>query len=324
MRQSVRLALAAALCAVSSAAAIAQNNYPTKPVRLIVPFPPGGSTDIIARLVGQKLGERLGQEIVIDNRGGVGGIIGTEIAVRANPDGYTLTMGTTGTHAIAAGLYSKLQYDPIDDFAPLTLVASTPYLLVVNPGVKANSLREFVALVKSQPGKLAFASAGTGNTTQLAMELLKLAAGIEIVHMPYNGGRAAITPTLAGQVQALFISVPEVLVHAKAGTLRPLAVSTAKRSPSLPDVPTVAESGYPGFEVSLWVGFFAPKGTPAPILNRLHGELVKIAQSPEMKNQFEKNGAEAVTNSRRELTHLVRSDIDKYTKVIKASGIKPQ
>ena len=324
MRQSVRLALAVALCAVSSAAAIAQTNYPTKPVRLIVPFPPGGSTDIIARQVGQKLGERLGQEIVIDNRGGVGGTIGTEIAVRANPDGYTLTMGTTGTHAIAAGLYSKLQYDPIDDFAPLTLVASTPYLLVVNPGVKANSLREFVALVKSQPGKLAFASAGTGNTTQLAMELLKLAAGIEIVHMPYNGGRAAITPTLAGQVQALFISVPEVLVHAKAGTLRPLAVSTAKRSPSLPDVPTVAESGYPGFEVSLWVGFFAPKGTPAPILNRLHGELVKIAQSPEMKNQFEKNGAEAVTNSRGELTHLVRSDIDKYTKVIKAAGIKPQ
>jgi len=324
MRQSVRLALAAALCAVSSAAAIAQNNYPTKPVRLIVPFPPGGSTDIIARLVGQKLGERLGQEIVIDNRGGVGGTIGTEIAVRANPDGYTLTMGTTGTHAIAAGLYSKLQYDPIDDFAPLTLVASTPYLLVVNPGVKANSLREFVALVKSQPGKLAFASAGTGNTTQLAMELLKLAAGIEIVHMPYNGGRAAITPTLAGQVQALFISVPEVLVHAKAGTLRPLAVSTAKRSPALPDVPTVAESGYPGFEVSLWVGLFAPKGTPAPILNRLHSELVKIAQSPEMKNQFEKNGAEAVTNSRGELTHLVRSDIDKYTKVIKAAGIKPQ
>ena len=324
MRRSVRLALAAALCAVSSAAAIAQNNYPTKPVRLIVPFPPGGSTDIIARLVGQKLGERLGQEIVIDNRGGAGGTIGTEIAVRANPDGYTLTMGTTGTHAIAAGLYSKLQYDPIDDFAPLTLVASTPYLLVVNPGVKANSLKEFVALVKSQPGKLTFASAGTGNTTQLAMEMLKLAAGIEIVHMPYNGGRAAITPTLAGQVQALFISVPEVLVHAKAGTLRPLAVSTAKRSPSLPDVPTVAESGYPGFEVSLWVGFFAPKGTPAPILNRLHGELVKIAQSPEMKNQFEKNGAEAVTNSRGELTHLVRSDIDKYTKVIKAAGIQPQ
>ena len=324
MRQSVRLALAAALCAVSSAAAIAQNNYPTKPVRLIVPFPPGGSTDIIARQVGQKLGERLGQEIVIDNRGGAGGTIGTEIAARANADGYTLTMGMTATHAIAAGLYSKLKYDPIDDFAPLTLVASTPYLLVVNPGVKANSLKEFVALVKSQPGKLTFASAGTGNTTQLAMEMLKLAAGIEIVHMPYNGGRAAITPTLAGQVQALFISVPEVLVHAKAGTLRPLAVSTAKRSPSLPDVPTVAESGYPGFEVSLWVGFFAPKGTPAPILNRLHGELVKIAQSPEMKNQFEKNGAEAVTNSRGELTHLVRSDIDKYTKVIKASGIKPQ
>ena len=324
MRQSVRVALAVAWCAVSSATAIAQDKYPTRPIRLIVAFPPGGSTDIIARLVGQRLSERLGQQLVIDNRGGAGGTIGTDIAAKANPDGYTLTMGTTSTHAIAVGVYSKLKYDPVKDFAPLTLVASTPYLLVVNPGVTANSLKEFVGLVKSQPGKLNYASAGTGTTTQLAMEMLKLAAGIDIVHVPYNGNGPAGTATLAGQVQALFGSMPAVLPHAKAGRLRPLAVGTAKRSPSLPNVPTVAEAGYPGFEVSLWLGFFAPKGTPAPILNRLQGELAKIAQSPEMKDQFEKNGAEAVTNSPAEFTQLVKTEIDKYIKVIKAAGIQPQ
>jgi tripartite-type tricarboxylate transporter receptor subunit TctC len=311
----------ALLCVLLPAAVVAQN-YPSKPIRLIVAFPPGGSTDIIARIVGQKLGERLGQQVVIDNRGGAGGTIGTEIAARAAPDGYTLTMGTTSTHVIAAGVYSKLRYDPLKDFAPLTLVASTPYLLVVNPGVKANTLKEFIALAKSQPGKLNYASAGTGTTTQLAMEMLKTAAGIDIVHVPYNGNGPANTATLGGQVQALFGSMPAVLAQAKAGRLRPLAVGTAKRSPSLPDVPTVAESGYPGFEASLWLGFFAPAGTPQPILKRLHSELVAIAQSPEMKEQFERNGAESATNTPAEFSKLVRTETEKYVKVIKAAGIK--
>ena len=308
-------------CALLAAAAAAQS-YPSKPIRLIVAFPPGGSTDIIARIVGQKLGERLGQQVVIDNRGGAGGTIGTEIAARANPDGYTLTMGTTSTHVIAAGAYAKLKYDPIKDFEPITLVATTPYLLVVNPGVKANSLKEFIALAKSQPGKLNYASAGTGTTTQLAMEMLKSAAGIDIVHVPYNGNGPANTATLGGQVQALFGSMPAVLTQAKAGRLRPLAVGTPKRSPSLPDVPSVAESGYPGFDASLWLGFFAPKGTPAPILKRLQTELTGIARSAEMKEQFERNGAEAVTTASAELTKLLKTEIDKYTKVIKAAGIK--
>ncbi len=311
----------ALFCALLSTVVLAQG-YPSKPIRLIVAFPPGGSTDIIARIVGQKLGERLGQQVVIDNRGGAGGTIGTEIAARATPDGYTLTMGTTTTHVIAAGVYSKLKYDPLKDFAPITLVASTPYLLVVNPGVKANTLTEFIALVKSQPGKLNFASAGSGTTTHLAMEMLKTAAGMDIVHVPYNGNGPANTATLGGQVQALFGSMPAVLTQAKAGRLRPLAVGTAKRSPSLPDVPTVAESGYPGFEVSLWLGFFAPAGTPQPILNRLHAELVKIAQSPEMKEQFERNGAESVTNTPAEFSKLVRTETDKYVKIIKAAGVK--
>ncbi|MEK6592243.1 MAG: tripartite tricarboxylate transporter substrate binding protein [Pseudomonadota bacterium] len=310
--------------ATLSGVVLAQDKYPNKPIRLIVAFPPGGSTDIIARLVGQKLGERLGQQVIIDNRGGAGGTIGTEIAARANPDGYTLTMGTTSTHVIATAVYSKLKYDPISDFVPLTLVASTPYLLVVHPGVKANSLKEFVALVKSQPGKMNFASAGTGSTTQLAMEMLKVTAGIDIVHVPYSGNSPAGTATLGGQVQALFGSMPAVLPHAQAGRLRPLAVGTTKRSPSLPNVPTVAESGYPGFEVSLWLGFFAPKGTPSAIANRLQGELTRIAQSPEMKEQFGKNGADAVTTTSAELTKLIKTETEKYTKVVKVAGIKQQ
>ena len=309
------------LCASLTSGALAQS-YPGKPVRLIVAFPPGGSTDIIARIVGQKLGERLGQQVVIDNRGGAGGTIGTEIAARSNPDGYTLTMGTTSTHVIAAGAYANLKYNPIKDFEPLTLVATTPYLLVVNPGVKANTLKEFIALAKAQPGKLNYASAGTGTTTQLAMEMLKTAAGIDIVHVPFNGNGPANTATLGGQVQALFGSMPAVLTQAKAGRLRPLAVGTPKRSPSLPDVPSVAESGYPGFDASLWLGFFAPKGTPVPILKRLQTELTAISQSPEMKEQFERNGAVPITNTPAEFTKLIQTEIDKYTKVIKAAGIK--
>jgi tripartite-type tricarboxylate transporter receptor subunit TctC len=316
-------AVFAALGVVASAAFAAEAPYPTKPIRLIVAFPPGGSTDIIARLVGHRLGEALGQQVIIDNRGGAGGTIGTEIAARSTPDGYTLTMGTTSTHVIAPAAYSKLKYDPIKDFAPITLVASTPYLLVLNPGVKAANLKEFVALAKAQAGKLNYASAGAGSTTHLAMEMLKHAAGIDIVHVPYNGNGPAGTAVLGGQVQALFGSMPAVLPHAQAGKVRPIAVGTAKRSPALPDVPTVAESGFPGFEVSLWLGFFAPKGTPVPILNRLHAELVRTALSPEMKTQFERNGAQPATNaSSIELERLVRAEIHKYSKLIKAANIK--
>ena len=324
MTLSIRItALASAFLVATAVTALAQDKYPNKPVRLIVAFPPGGSTDIIARLVAQRLSERLGQQVIIDNRGGAGGTIGTELAARANPDGYTLTMGTTSTHVIAPAAYPKLTYDPIKDFAPITLVASTPYLLVLNPGVKASSLKEFVALVKSQPGKLNYASAGTGSTTHLAMEMLKSTAGLDIVHVPYNGNGPAGAAVLGGQVQALFGSMPAVLPQAKSGKLRPIAVGTAKRSSALPDVPTVAESGYPGFEVSLWLGFFAPRGTPIEIINRLHSELARIALSPEMKEQFERNGAEPATNaSSLDLQRLVRAEIDKYSKVIKAANIK--
>jgi tripartite-type tricarboxylate transporter receptor subunit TctC len=310
-------ALAVAAVPMTSAA----QAYPTKPIRLVVAFPAGGSTDIIARLVAQRLGERLGQQVIVDNRGGAGGTIGTEIAARAAPDGHTLTMGTTSTHVIAPAAYAKVSYDPVKDFSPITLVASTPYLLVLHPGVKANNLKEFVALAKSQPGKMNFASAGTGSTTQLAMEMLKIAAGIDIVHVPYGGNGPAGTATLGGQVQALFGSMPAVLPHAQAGRLRPIAVGTATRSPALPNVPTVAESGYPGFEVSLWLGFFAPKGTPQPVLNRLQKELTEIANNAEMKAQFEKNGASSVTNTPAEMNALMKTELEKYSKVVKAAGV---
>jgi len=296
--------------------------YPTRPIRLIIPYPPGGSTDIIARLVAQKLGEKLGQQVIVDNRGGAGGTIGTEIAAKSTPDGHTLTMGTTSTHVIAPAAYAKVNYDPVKDFEPITLVASTPYLLVLHPGVKANNLKEFIALAKSQPGKMNFASAGTGSTTQLAMEMLKGAAGIDIVHVPYNGNGPAGTAVLGGQVQALFGSMPAVLPHAQAGRVRPIAVGTSKRSPALPNVPTVAESGFPGFEVSLWLGFFAPKGTPKPVLERLQKELTAIATSPEMGAQFEKNGASPVTNTPAEMNKLMKTELDKYGKVVKAAGIQ--
>ena len=312
----------AALCVTAGMPLVAlAQTYPTKPIRLIVAFPAGGSTDIIARLVGQRLGEKLGQQVIVDNRGGAGGTIGTEIAAQATPDGHTLTMGTTSTHVIAPAAYAKVNYDPVKDFEPITLVASTPYLLVLNPGVKANNLNEFVALAKSQPGKLNFASAGTGSTTQLAMEMLNRAAGMDIVHIPYGGNGPAGAAVLGGQVQALFGSMPAVLPHAQAGRLRPIAVGTSKRSPALPNVPTVAESGYPGFEVSLWLGFFAPKGTPKPVLAKLQTELTAIANSPDMRAQFEKNGASAMTNTPAEMGQLMKSELDKYGKVIKAAGI---
>jgi tripartite-type tricarboxylate transporter receptor subunit TctC len=330
LTRAALVACAAMVLAAPSGGALAQTArstgsgqaYPSKPIRLIVAFPPGGSTDIIARLVGQQLGDRLGQQVIIDNRGGAGGTIGTEIAAKATPDGHTLTMGTTSTHVIAPAAYASVKYDPIKDFVPITLVASTPYLLVLHPSVQARSLKEFVALVKSQPGKFNFASAGTGSTTQLAMEMLKTAAGIDIVHVPYSGNGPAGTAVMGGQVQALFGSMPAVLPHAKAGRVRAIAVGTAKRSSALPDVPTVAESGFPGFEVSLWLGFFAPKATPDAVVKKLYGELTAIAKSPEMKAQFERNGADPVTTTQAELGKLMKAELDKYSKVIKAAGVQ--
>ncbi len=310
-----------ALAAIGPSQALAQA-YPTKPVRLVVPFPPGGSTDIVARIVAQKLGERIGQPMLVENRGGAGGTIGTDAVAKAAPDGYVLGFASTSTHAVAPAVYAKLPYDPIKDFAPISLVAVTPYLLVVNPKVPVNSLKEFVAYVKPRPGKFNYASAGTGSTTHLAMEMLKSAAGLFILHIPYNGNGPAGTAVIAGDVEFLFGSLPAVLPHAKSGRVRALAVGTPKRSPSLPDVPTVAESGFPGFDASLWLAVMAPAGTPAPVIDRLNKEIVAVVRSPDAADALNKAGAEPITSTPAELANMVKVGIQKYAAAVKRAGVK--
>lgn len=304
------------------AANVQAQSYPTKPIRLVVGFAPGGNTDVVARVVGQKLGERVGQQVVIDNKAGAGGTIATGEVARSAPDGYTLTMGTTTTHAIAVAAYSKLTYDPSADFEPIALVAIAPYLLVVPSKTPARDLKEFVALVKSQPGKLNYGSAGQATTTHLVMASFAHRAGLDVVHVPFKGNAPATTAILGGQIEILFGALPPLLPHVKAGTLRALAISSAKRSPSVPDVPTVAEAGYPGFDISLWLGFFAPKGTPGAVLKRLETELVQIAQSADLKETLEKQGLEPAAAGAGELAKLVKTEIETYKTVFKAANIK--
>jgi tripartite-type tricarboxylate transporter receptor subunit TctC len=296
--------------------------YPNKPIRLVVGFAPGGNTDTDARVVGQKLGERLGQQVIIENKAGAGGTIGTAEVARAAPDGYTLTMGTTTTHAIAVAAYAKLPYDPVADFEPIALVANAPYLLVVNSSLPAKDLKELIALVKSQPGKLNYGSAGQATTTHLVMATLATRAGLDMVHVPFKGNAPATTAVLANQVEILFGALPPLLPHVSSGRLRALAISSGKRSPSLPAIPTVAEAGFPDFDISLWLGFFAPKGTPPAIIKRLEAELLHIAQSPELKDLLEKQGLEPYANGAAELGKLVRSEITTYQSVFKAANIK--
>ena len=308
---------------VSPTASMAQSDYPNKPVRLIVGFAPGGSTDIVGRIVAQRLTERLGQTVVVDNKAGAGGTIGADIAAKSAADGYTLTLGTTSTHAIAAGAYSKLPYDPVTSFTPISLVAITPYLLVVNPQVKANNLAEFVALAKGQPGKLNYASAGNGTATHLAMEMLKDAAGIDLLHVPYKGNAPADLAILGGEVQAVFGSMPALLQNTKANKVRPLAVGTPARSPVLPDVPTVAEQGYAGFDAALWLGIMGPANMPKAVVDRLHKEIVAIVATPEFKAAMDANGAEPLASkSPDEFREMLRGQVAKYVKITKAIGIK--
>jgi tripartite-type tricarboxylate transporter receptor subunit TctC len=318
----IRMA-AGVLLAIFAGSAAAQA-YPSKPIRLMVPFPPGGSTDIVARIVAQKLGSQLGQPLVIENRGGAGGTLGTAVVAKAAPDGYSLVVGTTSTHVVAPSVYQKLEYDPVKDFAPISLMAVTPYLLVVNPNVPAKSVKELVQLLKAQPGKLNYASAGVGSTTHLAMEMLKGVSQTYALHIPYSGNGPAGTAVIAGQVEILFGSLPAVLPHAKSGRVRALAVGTPKRSPSLPDVPTVAESGYPGFDASLWLALMAPAGTPAPIIEQLNKEIVAAVSSKETSETLDKNGAEPVTSTPAELAAMVKDGVAKYAKVVKDAGVKPE
>jgi tripartite-type tricarboxylate transporter receptor subunit TctC len=323
LQRAAAAAIAAAGLITAPTLAQAQSDFPNRPIKLIVGFAPGGSTDIVGRLIAQKLGERLGQPVVVENRAGAGGTIGADLTAKSPPDGYTLTLGTTSTHAIAAGAYSKLPYDPVKDFTQISLVAITPYLLVVNPQVPVKTLPEFVALAKANAGKMNYASAGSGTATHLAMEMLKDAAKLDIVHVPYKGNAPADVAILAGEVQTVFGSMPALLQNTKAGKVRPIAVGTSSRSPALPDVPTVAEQGYPGFEAALWLGIMGPPNMPKPVVDRLHKEIVAIVATPEWKAAMDTNGAEPVSSKTpEEFREMLRGQVDKYVKITKAIGIK--
>jgi tripartite-type tricarboxylate transporter receptor subunit TctC len=317
----LRRFLAVSCLCISSA--FAADAYPTKPVRFVITFPPGGPTDTVVRLVGERLTQDWGQPMIIDNRGGAGGIVGTEIVAHAAPDGYTFLVGTAGGMTINPALRSKLPYDPFRDFVPVGMLVQNPQILVANPSVAAKNVKELVALAKANPGKLNFASAGTGTATHLGLELFRLTTGTDVVHVPYKGGAPATTDLIAGQVQLLFVSIPSVLPHVKGGRLRALAVSTSKRSASAPDVPTVAESGYPGFDYSNWNALFAPAKTPQAIVKKVNASVVGALRQPDVAQKLSSQGADPAPGTPEELARYMRADAEKWRKVIKAAGIKP-
>jgi tripartite-type tricarboxylate transporter receptor subunit TctC len=305
------------LCAGAQAPA-----YPTRPIRLVVPFPPGGATDILAREVAKHLTDAWGQSVVVDNRPGAGGNIGSELVAKAAPDGYTLEMGTVGTHAINASLYSKMPYDHVKDFVPVILVAGVPNVLEVNPSVPVNSVQELIAYAKANPNKLNFASSGSGTSIHLSGELFKVMAGVQMTHVPYKGSAPALQDLLGGQVQLMFDNLPPSLPQIKAGKLRALAVTSATRAPALPDVPTVAEAGLPGFEASSWFGVLAPAGTPPDIVTKLNAEIAKWLTSPEAKEKLAGVGANIAGGTPEDFARHIQAETAKWAKVVKESGAK--
>jgi len=311
-----------AFAAVAAPAVHAQAAFPTKPIRLVVPFPAGGTTDILARAVAQKLTETNGQPVVIDNRPGAGGNIGAELVAKSAPDGYTLLMGTVGTHAINPSLYAKMPYDHQKDFAPVILVAGVPNVLVINPSVPANSVQELIAYGKANPGKLNFASSGSGTSIHLAGELFKTMSGVQMTHVPYKGSAPAIADLLGGQVQIMFDNLPSALPQIKAGKLKALAVTSAQRASALPDVPTIAEAGLPGFEATSWFGLLAPAGTPKEVIAKLNAEVAKWLASPEAREKLAAQGAIAAGKTPEDFTQHIVAETAKWQKVVKESGAK--
>ena len=304
--------------------AVAQN-YPEKPIRFILPFAAGGTTDALARPIAQKLTAALGQSVVAENRPGAGGNIAGEIVARAAPDGYTILMGVVGLMSANVTLYAgKMPYNPEKDFTPITLVAKVPLVLSVHPSLPVKDFKGFIAFAKTNPGKLNFGSAGTGSTNHLVGEMLNTETGISMVHVPYKGGAAATVALLSGQIEVLITPPPNLLPMVKAGRIRALAVSTARRSPAMPSVPTIAESGLPGFEATSWFCIAAPAGLPKPVLNLLHTEFVKILNSPEIRDRLVAEGADVETSTPEELAAFIRSEISKWAKVIRSSGAKAE
>ncbi|MBS0336527.1 MAG: tripartite tricarboxylate transporter substrate binding protein [Proteobacteria bacterium] len=323
MARDLRFLLRACLLALVACAGSAHAQaWPAKPIKLIVPYPPGGSADILARAIGQKLSEGLGQSVVIDNRPGAGTAIGAEATAKAAPDGYTIMLGTVSSHAINPALTPGLKYDPVKDFAPVSLVASIPFVLLVHPSLPARSVQELIALAKAKPGSLNFSSAGSGTSNHLAGELFKSMTHTFMVHIPYRGSAPALTDLLAGQVQLMFDLVLTAQPHVKSGAARALAVTSLTRSAALPNVPTVAESGVPGYEVSAWFGLFAPAGTPAGVVAALNAETVKAMRAPDLRERLASQGADAASSTPEEFAAYVKDELGKWTRVIKASGMK--
>lgn len=318
-----RILQGAALFVVAVAASWASaQTYPSRPIRLVVPFPAGGTTDILAREVGQRLTLSFGQSVVIDNRPGAGGNIGSDLVAKSAPDGYTLLMGTVGTHAINPSLYARMPYDNVKDFAPVILVASVPNVLEVTPSLPVNSVRELIKLAKEKPGQINFASSGSGTSIHLSGELFKTMAGVDMTHIPYKGSAPAITDLIGGQVQVMFDNLPSSLPQIKAGKLRALAVTSVQRAPALPDVPTIAESGLPGFEATSWFGVLAPAGTPPAIIARLNADLGQWLQSPDAREKLLAQGALAAGGSPEAFAAHIRAETEKWARVVKVSGAK--
>ena len=313
-------AMALAANALVAGPALAQDSFPTRAITVIVPFPAGGTTDIVARLAGQALSQELGQPVVIDNRPGAGGNIGSQAVARAAADGYTLVMGTVGTHAINPALYKKMPYDHLKDFAPISRVANVPNLLVANPSQPYKTVKELIAYAKANPDKLTFASSGNGTSIHLAGELFKSLTGVQMQHVPYKGSAPALADLMAGQTNIMFDNLPSSIAFVRAGKLRPIAITTLKRSPELPDVPTIAESGVPGFDASSWFGLLAPAGTPPAVIKRIDDALLKVMETTDLKKKIMEQGGEPVGETPDKFAAFIRTETVKWAKVVKDSG----
>ena len=309
------------LCATATVAA---QNYPTRPVRMMVPFPAGGGSDTMGRIIGGKLSERLGQQFVVENRPGAAGSIGAEIAARAPADGYMILLGSTSELVQYPNVNPKVSYDPLRDFAPIGLIGTIPMVLVVHPSLPIRNVKELVALAKARPGEINFGSAGQGATTHLAVELFILLANIKLTHVPYKGSPQAVTDLVAGNVQLGIPTMPAALPFIKTGRVKVLGVTTAKRASNLPEVPTLNEAGVKGYEAALWTGLLAPTGTPGPIVNRLNGEIAKIVELKDVQDALARQGAEAQTSTPPEFAAFLKSEYAKWARVVKESGIRIQ
>jgi tripartite-type tricarboxylate transporter receptor subunit TctC len=321
-RLMLRLTVALLCCIALHRVGAAEEAYPSHSIRFVVPFTPGGGTDFMARLIGLKLTEKLGQTVIVDNKPGAGGIIGTDAVAKAPPDGYTLLLGSVSTISINPGLYASLPFDTVKDLTPVSMFAITPALLVVPASLPPNSVQELIALAKARPGQLNFASAGTGTSHQLAGELFKYMAGVDLVHVPYKGSAPGVTALLGGEVQMMFADVPAVLAQVQAKNLKALGVTGLKRSTLLPDLPTVAEQGLPGFEMLVWYGVLAPAGVPQPIVQKLNETIRAAAADPDVREKLAAHGAEPAAGPSAEFAALIQAEIAKWARVIKMAGVK--